>query len=302
MDIKEQLKKNRPNLSETSLKTYSGMINAFLKRMGEEYTEEYFDENVKKVLEEASKMPLNTRKTLLSGLVVLCNKKKCVDYYRQNMIHDAQKYEKEEREQKMTEKQEKVWKEQSEIIKRVDALSREVKHLWTKEEPTMMDLQKLQYYVIGCLYTMQEPRRLLDYTEMKWKSGTDTKSNYIVGLFGKKPSHFEFNTYKTRGTYAQQKIEISKELRQILRKWVKMIESKTEFILFDKNFENISIQVLNQRLGNLFGEGISVNVLRHIRLTEEYKGMPSIKEMEERAEAYGHSVDQAMKYVKKKKE
>lgn len=39
--------------------------------------------------------------------------------------------------------------------------------------------------------------------------------------------------------------------------------------------------------------------MRHIFLTEKYGDIPAIKEMEKTAHDMGHSVSQAMQYVKK---
>jgi hypothetical protein len=56
---------------------------------------------------------------------------------------------------------------------------------------------------------------------------------------------------------------------------------------------------LNKRFQKIFdGKKISVNILRHSFLSEKYKGY-DLKSMIETAHDMGHSVGQALEYIKK---
>jgi hypothetical protein len=55
----------------------------------------------------------------------------------------------------------------------------------------------------------------------------------------------------------------------------------------------------NQRLNKIFGKKVSCNILRHSFLTEKYKDIPAIKQMQETANDMGHSINEALMYVKK---
>jgi hypothetical protein len=56
----------------------------------------------------------------------------------------------------------------------------------------------------------------------------------------------------------------------------------------------------NRLLGKVFGSFISVDALRSIYLSEKYKDVPRMEDMEQTAREMGHSVSTAMTdYVKK---
>jgi hypothetical protein len=61
----------------------------------------------------------------------------------------------------------------------------------------------------------------------------------------------------------------------------------------------ISPTQLTQLLYGFFGKNISTSMIRQIFLSSKYKAIPALKELEETAEAMGHSVGEALKsYVK----
>jgi hypothetical protein len=47
------------------------------------------------------------------------------------------------------------------------------------------------------------------------------------------------------------------------------------------------------------GKSISVDMLRHIYLSDLYKNVPSIRDMEKTAQDMAHSLETAMTYVKR---
>ena len=52
-------------------------------------------------------------------------------------------------------------------------------------------------------------------------------------------------------------------------------------------------------LNKIFGKEVSVNMLRHVYLSNYYKGMPKLSNMEELAFSMGHNVQTALEnYVK----
>ena len=75
---------------------------------------------------------------------------------------------------------------------------------------------------------------------------------------------------------------------------------KSEAKAIQKRSESLSSPQINRILNEAFGKAISTNMLRHIYLTEQYKNVPAIADMQELAQSMGHSQAQAMEYVKKK--
>ena len=71
-------------------------------------------------------------------------------------------------------------------------------------------------------------------------------------------------------------------------------------MLLSRNKNLLSSSQISRMLNKIFdGKKISVDMLRHIYLTDLYKNVPSIRDMEKTAEDMGHSVESAMTYVKR---
>ena len=63
--------------------------------------------------------------------------------------------------------------------------------------------------------------------------------------------------------------------------------------------KGLSSSQITKMLNRIFGKEASVNMLRHIYLTNYYKGMPKLAEMEALANSMGHNVQTALQnYVK----
>jgi integrase len=125
----------------------------------------------------------------------------------------------------------------------------------------IVNKQDAQDYVILSLYLLQQPRRAMDYTEMKIKNIDENNDNYI------KDGYFIFNRYKNSNTKGTQKVKINNELKKILKKWINI--NDTEYLLYDKYKNKLNSSSLNYRLNKLISGGI--NSLRHTYLTDAYK-------------------------------
>jgi hypothetical protein len=85
----------------------------------------------------------------------------------------------------------------------------------------------------------------------------------------------------------------------ILRKYLKL--NKTDFLFPKLKGDTCMTNVdYNRMLQKIFGRFISVDALRSIYLSEKYKNVPSLVDMEKTAEAMGHQMTTALTdYVKK---
>ena len=178
---------------------------------------------------------------------------------------------------------------QDELKKIYGDLDKDSRPLLSKTSLKPNEFQRLQNFVILSLYVLQPPRRLQDYTEMRIK-GTDDTGNYIS------KSKFIFRKYKTAKAHGQEEITINPKLKFILDKWKKL--NPHEWLLVGMTDKKFSSSQLQQRLNSILGKKASVNILRHSFLSDKYKDI-NIRDMEETAEAMGHSKEQAMLYVKK---
>jgi len=258
--------KNRPHLSDNSIKTYGSILKSLYKNMFDIEDDEdlvidltKFNDN-KKVLAHLKQMDVNKRKTILSALFVLTENKA----YRKQMVHDIDKYNKNMDKHEKTEEQKESWLDTQEIKELIEGMEKHVKTLYKKDVLTMDDLQEIQGYVLLCvlggLYI--PPRRSMDYCDFKIKNIDKEKDNYMI------KNVLVFNSYKTSKTYGQQKVTAPRKLSMILKKWIS--RNPTEFLFFDKNSNELTNVKLNQRLNKLFGKKSSVNALRHTFLTDKY--------------------------------
>lgn len=292
--IKEIIKKNRPNLSDSSIKTYTSIVSNLYKYITKEKdigdAVAFFTKHSKEVLAYLKDTPNSTRKTKLAALVVLCDKQPCAEVYRHQMIKDAVKYNDEQNDQEKTESQKENWVEQAELKKIYEELDKDTRGLLSKTELKPAEFQRLQNFIILSLYVLQGPRRLQDYTEMKLKNIDIKKDNYID------KTNLVFTTYKTAKFLGTEKIKLNPKLQFILNKWKKLNDN--EYLLIGSTGKKFSSSQLQQRLNSILGRKASVNILRHSYLSDKYKDI-DLREMEKDAANLGHSVSQQMKYIKK---
>jgi hypothetical protein len=149
---------------------------------------------------------------------------------------------------------------------------------------------KIQDFVILSLFTLIPPRRSLDYVEFKINNIDTNKDNYIKG------NSLVFNTYKTSTQKGQQTIKIPKELKSLLNKYIKLISDKSDYLLFNNKIEQLSIPNFTLRLNKIFGKKVSVNMLRHIYLSEKHAD--NLKEMKDDFAKMGSSLKQSNTYIK----
>jgi len=286
-EIKNKLKENRSHLSDSSVNTYASTLKNLFYKV---FPNSTFDINlfnksteIQKYLEDVSP---NKRKSILSSLFVLTKN----PVYQKSMVQDINNYENIKMEIKSP-KEEENWlskKELDEIYQREKQI---YNHLAKKKNHNMDDLQQMQNYIILSLYTLIPPRRSLDYTEMKIKNITPD-DNYI------EKNDFVFNRYKTSKFYNQQREQISKELMNILKKWIKF--NPTDYLLFDSNKNKLTPSKLTRRINKIFNRNISTSSLRKFYISHKYQNY--IKENKELAEDFskmGSSIIQKDVYLKK---
>lgn len=293
MNLKEELKKLRPNLSDGSIKTYSSILRNLHKKVFEnqEIEKSNFNES-KKVLDHLKDMPPNKRKTILSALVVLTDK----DEYRNVMNGDVSDYNEEIQKQEKSETQRENWIETDEIREVFNRLENDAKILFKKQNKTNADIQQIQSYIIVSLLggVFIPPRRSLDYCSMKIRNINKDEDNYI------NKNKLIFNRYKTAKTYGQQDLEIPQQLKNILNRWIAINDG--EYLLRDKNGNQMTSTKLNQYMNRIFGgKKIAVNSMRHTYLTDKYKQTSEEnKKLAKDMAEMGSSTNMADTYIKLK--
>ncbi len=93
--------------------------------------------------------------------------------------------------------------------------------------------------------------------------------------------------------------EVPSPVIPILKKYLKL--NKTDYLFPKRNGNECMTNVdYNRTLQKIFGKTISVDNLRSIYLSDKYKNIPSLVDMEKTAEAMGHQIVTSLEnYVKK---
>jgi len=293
MSLTEYIKDKRPSLSASSIKTYNSVLSSLYKKVfdfskGDKIDPDKFNDT-SKVLKYLEELPPNRRKTILSALVVITDKKE----YRDNMLSDINNYNAEIKTQEKTESQKENWVENDELNNVYLELKKNADLLYKKSHLVKNDYQQIQNYVLLSLLGgfFCPPRRSLDYASFKIKNINKEADNYIDKGF------MVFNRFKTAKTYGEQRVKISPALKAILNKWIKI--NPTDYLFFDSNMNPLSSVKITQRLNKIFGKKASVNQMRHTYLTGKYGDM--IKKNNDLAEdmsAMGSSLNMSINYIK----
>ena len=293
MDIAKILKENRPNLSDSSVKTYTTLIKSVCKNVFKnmETTEKELNDEYEKVLEYYKEKPSASRKTYLSALFVLTKNK----HYQNEMNDDIQKVKTFNDTQEKTDTQRSNWLTQDKLDEVFNNLETNAKHLFKKTTLTGKEQQQMVDYILLLVMNgrLISPRRSMDYTEFKIKNIDKDKDNFMD------KSEFVFNRYKTDKFYNQQRVSIPNQLRLIINKWSKI--NQTDYLLFDANQNKLTSAKVNQRMNRLFGGRQSSNSIRHLFLTSKFGyTIEQQKEMDKTAEEMGTSSSMITgNYIKK---
>lgn len=291
-NIKEYISKKRPTLSKSSLTTYGSILKNLYKKVYEEedYNLERFNTPAP-VLKYLEAIPPNRRKTILSALVIITDKKS----YRDLMLKDVRDYNADINKQEKSVKQEESWVEKDAVNDVIADLRKNADAIMKKNNKTISDLQEIQNYIILSVLggSFISPRRSKDYVDFKIRNIDTGKDNYMDR------NKFIFNSYKTAKTYGKQEVDIPIKLKNIIAKWIKL--NPTEHLFFDANMNKLSAVKLNQRLNKIFnGKKVGVNQLRHTYLTDKFADtIKKEKVIADTMEDMGSSKDMLKTYVKK---
>lgn len=299
MNLGDFIKSKRPNLSAGSIKTYTSILRRIYKKIFPEddnLDTKRFMTDKKEVLEYLRNMTGNGRATVLSALVVVTDKD---SDYRDMMMVDIKRKEDETDKQELTDKQKDNWVTQEDITKALDSMRPEAMFLLKKKsELSNADLQRIQQFIILCLYggTYIEPRRALDMTAMRIHGAINEQEDNYIDWRGKQ---FVYNKFKTVRSHGREHQNIPDELLRILKLWI--VANPHEYMLIDKSNQGLTSVTLNQRINKLFPNkaNVGVNGFRKSYLTNKFGDTISVnKELARTMRAMGSSISVANSYIK----
>jgi len=303
------LEKNRPQITPSTRRTYASILSTLYRNMrGDEGRDKreikaYFNNNSDEVVEFIRKTypKPSAIKTRMASLISFLGPKASEDAiktYRLAMTENALKQKELYESQEKTPEQRENWVNYDDIVKKLELLKNKTNAILKLGQKcyTMKEMQDIQEYVILSLYTLIPPRRLTDFIFMKYQNYDEEDDNYID--FDKKK--LVFNIYKTAKIYKTQTESLPDRLANILKKWIKIIDGRSDFILIDRNFDQLSQAQLQQRINKIFGgKKVSVNIIRHSYLSRKYGNDTDLKERLDDAKAMGHSLEMQSQYVVK---
>jgi len=304
--IREMILTNRPNLTQSSIKTYMSNINKTARDVGK--TIETTDDIVKfhkEILENLMTYRPNIRKTKLSAFIVALDQKEktpketadIIEDLRKQLYFDAEVIEDQEEKQKLTKSQEENYIDWNAVLKVYESLKTEAEPLFKLENLNKKQFNKLQDFVLLSMYVLIAPRRSLDYAQFKIRNPDLEKDNYMIMKGRKKDATLIFNAYKNSKRLGKQDIKIPNALRNIINKWI--LKNPHEYLIVNGSGKKIEQPKINLILNNVFGRNIGSSMLRHIFLTQKY-GDIDLAEIRKTTEQMGNSeVERTLKYVRK---
>jgi integrase len=286
-DLKEiiinKLKKNRPNITDSSIKTYVSNLISINKKLNGDHNMSFYDdyEPILKFIEKED-MSLQTKKTLLSALYIMTNIKE----YREKMIAYCNEVNNKYKEQKLTDKQKEHRISFEDVKEKVEKALDNLKN-----NPT---LENYKLYLASVFSSgIYSPPRRSEFCNVKIKNYDINTDNYLL------KKKIIFNHYKTSKKYGSQTYDIPNEVLPFLKKYLKV---NTSDYLFTKSDHStvMNNSDYNRLLNKIFGKTISVDSLRSIYLSEKYKNVPNYNEMADTATKMGNSIPTSLiNYVKK---
>tara|TARA_R110002153_G_scaffold193128_2_gene346486 strand:+ start:3110 stop:4063 length:954 start_codon:yes stop_codon:yes gene_type:complete len=305
------------NIKPNSLKAYLISIkklNEFVTK--KEFTDLDFLKTIADVDIYLRKLKLATQKNYLAAVVVsldaMNNEGRYTDLlveYRTLLDEINGKFVEDYENGEKSKKQKENWTTIKELVKVMNAYLADIKdrELLKQETLNKKQMALMQKWVIANLFLNKEnPPTRLDYAPMeiinkadydKLEADEKKNNNYLV-ITSRNNKTFSFNEYKTSGKYGENNIKVGKKLNSVINIWLKF--NKTDSLLLNTQGNPLSANGFGKEIKKTFeptGKNISVNMLRHIYISEKYPNQTEEKDKD--AKLMGHSVSTQTQYSKK---
>ena len=277
--------KEKPTLSDMSVKTYSNCIAKVLEFMRTDKYDELFKDphKVVKLLNEKYDKS-NTIKTKLASIIVFLrviktdkNSKEvndAIDVFSHVIEMLTNDIKANLSSSEKSTKQKDNWIDTADAEKLNDNLLR----LVPKDIRTPKDLMALRNYVIFKLYQDNPTRNEIAdskiiFKPLKKSDALSDEYNYIILDKKKKTITYQMNQYKTSKNYGQKNVDLNKDLFPLFmqyKKAVDMFNDKGWFLLNDSATEKMTrnrLGVVYSTLGASINKKLGTSMNRHIALS-----------------------------------
>lgn len=318
----EAIQKLKPNLKLVSVKQYE----AHLKKLKKIFESENYDflSDPEKVEEKISQNAYTSRRNTYNAIIILLLALNSDERY-DELIKKYQKlrdvlnarYEKDQTDGKISEKQKSNFAELSEIQDMIKKMEDQIKEqgLKKKDELTGKEKELLMVYTLYSFLiripTRNDMAGQLLITKVMYNKLSDEdkkNNNYLVkeknSMFG------VYNEYKTSKKYGEKIIKIPKDLEKILNLYIRKTGKKSGSILFTSSTGNgLSRNAISQLLlktsKKYLSRNISTTMMRKIVASHHFGADSEFGKLKEKqvelADNMSHSVDVQNKvYIKKK--
>ena len=314
-NIKDLIKKARPNIKDNSLKIYVSNLNKLMKMFESDNLDFLKDE--KKVLEKLKDLSDNTIRNYYNAILIyLMSINKDNKYDDEIKVYGDlrddlnKKYEDQQATGTISEKQKENFVDIKEVYDMIDKIGNEIKEkkIKKKEDLTGKEKQLLMIYIIYNIYVRLPMRNdiagMEAISKRQYNKLTEEEKkakNYLVVEKGK--MMMILNKYKTSKKYEENKIDVPKDLEKLLRLYIRINGMGKLFTTSTGNelSRNALSQLLLKTSQKYMGKNISTTMLRKIYLSSKYADVK--EEMKKDAKIMGHSVATQQKvYVKNDEE
>lgn len=303
--IKEIIREARPNITQSTLKVYSMNLKKILNGNDKKVLKD--KDYVFKFLDEKS---MNTKRNYLNAVIVFLQTfndkslKPIIRHYETIRDDYNKKYLDNNNDNNISESQKKnlpKWNEILDVVKKIKTLVKE-KNLEKKDYDDFKRSEHLLYttYILLELYTKLPPLRN-DYAQMnvlmksdfnKLKYTERQENNYLV-YNNKTFMKMYINNYKTKGSYEEVEIEVPRDLRLILKKYINHFKLRNQYLLLDYNKTPITRNQITKLLTDVFqrelNKNVSTTLLRKSYVSFKYNKMTT--EQKKDAQTMMHSVE-----------
>lgn len=301
------IKKNKPDISTSSIKTYVDVITPFYnnnttyKKINLNWFKDH--KNIFKLIQDK---PNKTKNLILCSIQAILGDEK-LEEYKEEMYNLEVEYKKVINKNQKSDTQKGNWKTHDEIIKIVDTYYNNNKHLFKKNKLNDVEEQIIQNMIIMAITSGKyfEVRRSKDWYNFRIDENINENEDNYYDITDK-GMVLIFNDYKTVQSKGKQTIEILKtdDIYNILKDYIEIKnDTSSKYLLTDKNGNQLSHITFNQRLNKLYGAKIGSSMIRHIKTTNDINNMAksgvfTLEDIQNSANGMGHNIITHLQYYK----
>ena len=291
-ELAKIIKEKREKISDSSVRTYVSLLTNLNLKLngGKDNYLSFFHNNASKIIEYIEGLKSNqSKKTLYSALFIVTG----LEQYHAQMLENASKVNE-------------FYKQQKTLEHREEQKKTSVEQLRAKYDEYLAILQKnptienyINYFVVAFTSCkIMNPRRNLDWISIKIKNINKEEDNYIDSK-----GYFIFNKFKTAKYHEKDSLErrvpVPKELLARIKKFSKI--SDNDYLLYhEKNGLPFTSSYFSKKLQQIYGEGITTDVIRSIFISNIYKDLPALQQLEDIASSMGTSINASLGFYVKK--